>query len=121
MDKDVIVVSSPLSERYAKNGSRAIIDTKTNKIRVGGAWFDFDEARWKVAETDKVIFFKRGYRDAVELEDSLQTVGIDVVSMQIADDSDVTFQSDIPYNLNSIKTKEELIDTMNGAGWELCD
>ena len=44
---NVIILSSPVSDRYAYVGSLGTIDK--DKIRVGGVWFDFDN-RWKVKE-----------------------------------------------------------------------
>lgn len=43
----VQVIKTPISERYCKIGDEATLDLKNNKIRCGGAWFNFDE-RWAV-------------------------------------------------------------------------
>lgn len=45
--KKVVIISSPITERYVKSGDTGFIDG--NKIRVGDAWFDFDD-RWQVKE-----------------------------------------------------------------------
>lgn len=48
-NKIVKVLKTPISERYCKVGDEAILDTKNNQIRCGGAWFSFDD-RWVVSE-----------------------------------------------------------------------
>lgn len=45
---EVEIVESPITERYCKKGDTGTI--RNNQIRVGGAWFPFDE-RWKVIVT----------------------------------------------------------------------
>jgi len=45
--KEVIIIEYPISDRYCTKGDFGTLDTKRNKIRVGGVWFDFDE-RWCV-------------------------------------------------------------------------
>lgn len=39
--KTVKVVQSPITERYCRVGDEATLDLWGNKIRCGGAWFDF--------------------------------------------------------------------------------
>ena len=47
MNENVIVLSTPISERYCKVGDEATLDVKNKQIKCGGAWFNFDE-RWSV-------------------------------------------------------------------------
>ena len=46
----VIVHQYPISDRYCQIGSLGEIDSINNKIRVGGAWFEYlpDDKRWVV-------------------------------------------------------------------------
>lgn len=44
---EVIVLETPITERYCKVGDAATLDIEANQIRCGGAWFNFDE-RWRV-------------------------------------------------------------------------
>lgn len=46
--KEVTIIQSPVTTRYVAPGAQARIDEKTNRISVGGVWFDFDPIRWKV-------------------------------------------------------------------------
>ncbi len=46
--KKVIVLKTPVSERYCKIGEEGILDEKNNQIRCSGVWFHFDE-RWEVS------------------------------------------------------------------------
>jgi len=43
----VYIISSPISERYAQKGYIGTLDGLCGNIRVGGAWFPFDD-RWVV-------------------------------------------------------------------------
>jgi hypothetical protein len=47
--KEVIIISSPVTERYVRFGMTGRIDEKTNQIQVNGVWFSYDE-RWKVKD-----------------------------------------------------------------------
>jgi len=44
---NVMVLKSPVSERYCKVGDTATLDLKNKQIRCSGAWFGFDK-RWAV-------------------------------------------------------------------------
>jgi len=48
----VTVQKYPISDRYCSVGAEAQLDTKNSKIRVGGAWFDFDD-RWEVTPIEQ--------------------------------------------------------------------
>lgn len=50
-NEQVIVLKSPISERYCKEGDEATLDRKNGKIRCSGAWFNFDE-RWTVKSVE---------------------------------------------------------------------
>ena len=43
----VIVLQTPITERYCRVGDEASLDEENNQIRCGDAWFSFDE-RWIV-------------------------------------------------------------------------
>ena len=43
----VIIIQTPISERYCKVGDEATLDVKNKQIRCGSVWFNFDE-RWIV-------------------------------------------------------------------------
>jgi len=43
----VMVLKTPITERYCKVGDIATLDLKNKQIRCSGAWFKFDE-RWIV-------------------------------------------------------------------------
>lgn len=45
--QEVTIIDSPITTRYVQPGSTGHIDLETNKIRVGGVWFDYD-LRWKI-------------------------------------------------------------------------
>ncbi len=44
----VKVVKTPVTDRYCKPGDTVEIDCNTNKVRCGGAWFNFDRTKWEV-------------------------------------------------------------------------
>ena len=44
---NVIVLVTPITNRYCNAGDVCKLDLKTNKIRCGGCWFNFDK-RWIV-------------------------------------------------------------------------
>ncbi len=44
---NVLVLSTPISERYCKTGDTATYDIDNDMIRCGGSWFSFDE-RWVI-------------------------------------------------------------------------
>jgi hypothetical protein len=46
----VKVLCYPISDRYCSVGASATLDLTTSQVRVGGAWFDFDD-RWSVEFT----------------------------------------------------------------------
>lgn len=48
----VIIISSPVTERYVRSGSEGWIDSTVQQIRVGGVWFEYDQDRWKVENVD---------------------------------------------------------------------
>jgi hypothetical protein len=72
--KEVTIIKSPITNRYVENGSKGQIDYNANppQIRVGGAWFNFDN-RWTVVteENKKEVFLKT-------LEESAN--GVDYIS-----------------------------------------
>ncbi len=41
--KTVTVIYAPISDRYWRKGAQATVDTETNRIRLGGAWFDLND------------------------------------------------------------------------------
>ena len=43
----VIVLETPITERYCKIGDICKLNNLTNRIKCSGAWFNFDD-RWKV-------------------------------------------------------------------------
>lgn len=45
----VTVLKTPVTERYCQVGDTAVLDTKNNQIRCGGAWFRFSD-QWEVEE-----------------------------------------------------------------------
>lgn len=45
--KLVTIIFSPVTERYWTKGDTATLDG--DKIRLGGAWFDFDD-RWEIQD-----------------------------------------------------------------------
>jgi hypothetical protein len=59
--QEVTIIKSPITNRYVENGSKGQIDYNANppQIRVGGAWFNFDN-RWTVVteENKKDVFLK---------------------------------------------------------------
>ena len=46
------IIYSPISERYWSPNCDAQIDPTTDKIRCGGAWFDYDD-RWEVVRSNE--------------------------------------------------------------------
>lgn len=47
--KEVIISNAPISDRYWYRGCKGEINETTNRIRVSGCWFDFDD-RWEVED-----------------------------------------------------------------------
>lgn len=47
--RNVIIISSPITERMVKSGDKGEVDEITKQIRVGGNWFNFDN-RWEVKD-----------------------------------------------------------------------
>lgn len=53
--KSVLVINSPVSERYVRRAMQGMIDTLNNQIRVNGVWWNLND-QWETKdETDNVL------------------------------------------------------------------
>lgn len=53
--KTVLVVNSPVSERYVRRGMEGKIDTLNNQIQVNGCWWNLND-QWETKdETNNVL------------------------------------------------------------------
>lgn len=50
---NVTIVKSPITTRYIEPGSQGLLDTETNRVRVGGVWFDLRPKVWKVVTEEQ--------------------------------------------------------------------
>jgi hypothetical protein len=50
--QEVTILKSPVSSRYFSPGCQGELDGDSQKIRMGGVWFDYDTDRWDIVGND---------------------------------------------------------------------
>lgn len=68
--EEVIILEYPISDRYCSEHDIAFLNTTINKIRCGGAWFDFDETRWKIKKISDLNFVDISTKPVADIQHS---------------------------------------------------